>query len=161
MPPRAERRARLKLPTRIRSAVESSQGFAPRLSLADRIAGLQGVNVTEGDCDAGLYAVRVVLTAPMDAKLAPEKLTLFAEISRDGIVLHGLSGWDKHQVLSSGWGKLRKRHVVLYLPRDERELEVCWTILQRAYDCLLDLSTDPSRYNTYIADLPHFVRPSI
>ena len=161
MPLRAERRSRLKLPTRIRSAVESSHEFAPRLNLADRIAALPGVSVTEADCDAGLYAVQLVLITPSDANLTSEKSTLFAEIGRDGIVLHGLSGWDKHQVLSSGWGKLRKRHVLLYLPRDERELEVGWTILRRAYDCLLDLSTDPSRHNIYIADMPRFVRPSL
>lgn len=137
MPKPSQRRIRFKLPTRIRTARGFSRGFSPRPSLEDRIAKLPGVNVADCETDKGSDIVRVNLTLPADGETASHDHEPFADIGRDGVAVHGLGRAEKHQILSRGWGKLRKRDVLIYLPRDERELEICWSIIRRAYDRLL------------------------
>lgn len=50
-------------------------------------------------------------------------------VGSDAVSVCGLDPAIRHQVLSRGWGKLRGREVLLHLPRDEQELEICWKIL--------------------------------
>lgn len=64
----------------------------------------------------------------------------FCRIDNSGIVVQGLDEWDKHQVLRGGWGRLGRGYVLLHLPRDDEELEVCWNLLQRACHNQIDSS---------------------
>lgn len=152
---------RFSLPTRIRSTVESADSFTPRLQLADRIAGLPGIAVIDSDGDKGPFVVKLLLATPGGSPGARAEQRPFAEISRDGIAVYGLRSWDKHQLLSRGWGRLQKHNVLLFLPRDERELDICWSIIQRAYESLTDLSAVRSARARFLADLPRPVRPSL
>lgn len=159
MPKRSERPTRFSLPNRIRTALKPADNFTPRLSLADRIAELPGVAVVESDRDAAPYTVRVMLERQSNAAAAPVEQIQFADISREGIVVRGLSSWDKHKALSSGWGKLRERDLLIFLPRDDRELEVCWTIIKRAYDYLVGMSNHRSSRTTNTRGFPLRLRP--
>ena len=161
MPGHRDRGIRFKLPTRIRSLMKLVDGFTPRLLLADRIAAMPGVTVIDNDSDKGPMVVRVMLTRSADSSHTTAGEQPFAEISRDGIVVYGLRSWDKHQVLCRGWGKLRNRGVLLFLPRDERELEICWSILSRAYDHLTAESAARSRHLVPMAGLPRPVAPRL
>ena len=156
-----ERLTRFKLPTRIRSTFGTADEFGVRLLLADRIATLPGVTVVDDKCGNGSLFVRILL-APNCIRNSEAAAGLsFAEISRDGILVYGLRSRDKHQVLSRGWGKLQNRNMLIYLPRDQRELEVCWSILNRAFDHLTAETEGQSRPPVFLADVPRTVAPRL
>ena len=149
-----ERLTRFKLPTRIRSAVGTADEFGARLLLADRVAALPGVTVVDNKCNNGSLFVRLLLAPNCMRNFEAAVGLSFAEISRDGIFVCGLRSWDRHQVLSRGWGKLQNRNMLIFLPRDERELEVCWSILGRAFDHLTAEAESQSRLPVLLADVP-------
>jgi hypothetical protein len=150
---------RLQLPARIRARSAPEDGFSSRLTLADRIAELPDIHTIERSLDTLPCSADVFLCklAPSGRKQRPA--VLLCSISRDGIAVHGLGDWDRYQVLCNGWGKLHRDRVLIFLPRDERELEVCWHILQSAYRLLSEASAvAPPQRMTSPWDLPRFSR---
>jgi hypothetical protein len=37
-------------------------------------------------------------------------------------------------LLTNGWGRLANDQVRVYLPRDQKELEIVWRVIRQAYD---------------------------
>lgn len=93
---------RLRLPNRLRARRPGQDRFDYEAGLADRLASL------------------------------PNSGTTVCSVGNDGITVFGLGPTDRWQVLSRGWGSLHRQAVRLYAPRDEQELEVCWTIVRHA-----------------------------
>ena len=151
-----------RLPARIRLGKPSENELACRLMLADRIADFPGFK-TEDDGSATLPCrVNVFLQVAAPSMHKDTNSELLCTISREGILMCGLSRGDKHQVLSAGWGKLVGENVNIYLPRDEQELEVCWDVLQRAYQELASTSAKPSAArNTSPWEMPRFSRTTL
>ena len=135
---------RYRLPARIRVRNATQGDFSCRLALAERIAALPGVLTEEHAGDALPTRVNVYLQAAQLASRKQHQQQLLCSISRDGVALYGLDAWDKHQVLCAGWGSLDREHVLLFLPRDDQELEVCWEVIQRACQNLSTTLTKPA-----------------
>jgi len=150
------------LPRRIRAERASDNGFACRLSLADRIASLPNIHSVEDSTDTLPCRVNVYLQAPSASIRRQHDAHLLCTIGRDGVHVHGLREWDRHQVLRGGWGRLERDHVLFFLPRDSEELEVCWGMLQRAYQYLSTVSAaGPLVRRTDPSDLPRFSRTAL
>lgn len=140
---------RFRLPARIRASSAPQDEFSCRLALADRIAALPGIVTEEDPADTLPGRASVYLQF---ADRSPRKYlqrALLCTISCSGVALFGLDTWGEHQVLSAGWGSPQRNSVLLYLPRDEHELEVCWDILQRTYQHISTTLATPA--------LPHVV----
>ena len=87
---------------------------------------------------------------------------LFCSNGSDGIFVHGLTDWDRHQVGLRGWGRLKGHGVLLHLPRDSDELEVCWNLLRRAYESLrADLARLGPTRPVWPYDMPRFSRTAL
>jgi len=150
------------LPARIRANKATADDLGCRLGLADRIAGLPGISTVEELGDTLPCRVRVYFQAPSVSIRRQHPALPLCTIGRDGIVIHGLSEWDRHQVLRGGWGRLEQDHVLIFLPRDDEELEVCWAVLQRAYGCLSKVSAVLPMVRTVSPwDLPRVSRTTL
>lgn len=155
----ATSQARLSLPARIRIRTNNELSVDSRLVLADRLAALPR-----------LRAVTIVddpLTGSPDVCLAwqpgsgPEA-RLLCRFTDAGIAVYGLSDRDRYQVLLSGWGRLKRDHVLLYLPRDEHETGVCRGIIEHAYFATTTNSGETTRPRAASPwDLPRFSRTSL
>ncbi len=154
---------RFHLPTRIRTKQAPVDNISPRLELADRIAGLPGIQTVEDNSATLPCCVDVYLGAPAVSLRKQRPAMLLCRISHDGVAVHGLSDRDRHQVLSRGWGWLKENRVVLFLPRDSEDLEVCWEIVQHAYYSLIEFSRQarPVRIATWPNGLPRVSRTSL
>lgn len=150
------------LPARIRSRLVPEPLPSAERTLAKRLAGLPCVQTTADEqqthpCTLSIYLQRH--DAGDDGQLAS---VLLCRIGSEGISVEGLSDYERHQVLSRGWGRLENRHVCLFPPRDDEELEICWSILCRAYDSILsppvDMTTAP---RASVAELPAVSRTSL
>jgi hypothetical protein len=154
--------SQFQLPTRIRSKLAATDGSLARLALADRIAELPGIRTVENGSQALPSGVGVFLqdqSGSIRKQLPPR---LLCDISRDGIRVHGLSDPDRKRILSRGWGSLLHDSVLIFLPRDDAELEVCWSILQHAYSCLNTVSArPPSMRRAGFGELPRFSRTTL
>jgi hypothetical protein len=152
---------RLTLPTRIRAKKAGPDGLSARLELADRIAALPGVSTEDHDATVP-RSVDVFLRARGESSRKQWPEVLLCTINSDGIWIYGLDDGDRHQILLRRWGRLQASGVLLFLPRDDEELEVCWMILQRAYRRLDQFSTQarPGRA-AWKGDLPRFSRTSL
>ena len=152
---------RLTLPTRIRAKSAGPDSLRARLELADLIAALPGVS-TEDHAATVPRSVDVFLRMPCASARGPSPEVLLCTISSDGIWVYGLNDGDRHQILLRRWGRLQANGVLLFLPRDDEELEVCWMILQRAYRRLDEFSTRArSGRAAWSGDLPRFSRTSL
>jgi hypothetical protein len=152
----ARNECRFSLPARIRTGNAYSNQFATKLALIDRIADLHGIETVEHNSDAVPSHVDVYLTrrstVPDRKKLAPP---LLCSLNSKDLTIEGLDNWARHQVVSNGWGKLISNSVLVFLPRDDYELEVCWSIVQRAYDNQFDTSaTAPGSQRVSTWDWP-------
>ena len=127
-------------PTRLKVKKVPADGFSCRLALADRIAHLPGVHTVEDQSHTLPCRADVFLRVPSRSIRRDYEAFLLCTIHRNGIGIYGLTEWHRHQVLLGGWGRLVQDHVLMHLPRDSEELEVCWGFLQRAYQYLSDLS---------------------
>ena len=153
---------RFHLPARIRAKKVPENGFSCRLALADRIADLPGIYAEEKGSDTLPGRVDVYLQPfSYSMRKQPEPI-LLCSIGRDGVAVHGLSEWEKHQVLCGGWGTLERDHVLIFLPKDFEELEVCWGLLRRAYSSLSDASVQtPLARSAAAGRLPRFSRTTL
>lgn len=150
------------LPSRIRARKASTDGFACRLALAERIAALPGIQTVEEATGTLPCRVDVYLQAPSTSIRRQHDAQLLCTIGRDGIEVHGLREWHRHQVLRGGWGKLGRDHVLIFMPRDDEELDVCWAVLQCAHQCLLDISAmGPLVRKALSWELPRFSRTAL
>lgn len=159
----ADKAGRLELRTRVQTRVADGDGFSCRIALADRIATLPNIRVVEASPDALPCRVDVYLHRKHTSAHKQQMPVLFCSISRDGVAVYGLSNGERHQVLCHRWGWLERDRVVVFLPRDDEELEVCWAILQRAYGCLSETSAQSPRLRMSVPqwDLPRYSRTKL
>ena len=138
-----ETTCRFKLPTRVRFGPDLIDAFVPRIALAERISELPETIVRERGDDTLSRSVDVYIQGQVTrlGKVSPARL--FCRINHESITVFGLDDWEKHQVLASGWGSLHQRNVILHMPRNETETDICWTILRQAYDALRTSSVPP------------------
>ena len=155
--------ARFELTRRIRTETKFSSELDTRLALIDRIADLPGIETVERRADAVPWRVDVYLKRDSTRHLRERQpATLFCSLSRDGIAICGLDHWAKHQVVSRGWGKLDCDEVLVFLPRNGRELDTVWKLVRRAYDNLFDPSARiPGAHIVSIWDWPKFSRTTL
>ena len=154
---------RFQLPARIRANKTAPEDLAARLALADRIADIPGVDAVECGDDTVPRQVAIYLReATARRTIRVPRPLLLCRLGTDGIVVHGLDNWAKHQVVMRGWGRLLYDRVLLFLPRDDNEVETCWSIIRQAYDSLFDPSASHSgTRNTSAWDMPKFSRTSL
>lgn len=141
----------------------AAEGLQASLMLADRIADLPGVEVTECDGDAVPRQINVLFRdeSPRRTIREPRPRRL-CRLSAEGIAIFGLDNWAKHQVTLRGWGKLLHDHVLVFLPRDDDELETCWSILRQAYDSISQPSAcNPVNGYASVWNLPRFSRTTL
>ena len=153
---------RFSLPARIRTGKANSNEFATKLALIDRIADLRGIETVERNDDVPSH-VDVYLsrhsTVTARKRSSPP---LLCSLNSKGLTIDGLDNWARHQVVSNGWGKLMSNSVLVFLPRDDYELEVCWSIVQRAYDNQFDSSAPaPGTQIVSIWDWPKTSRTTL
>ena len=152
---------RLTLPIRIRAKKVDPDGLRARLELADRIATFAGVSTEDHDATVP-RSVDVFLQAQGESAHRQSPDVLLCTINCEGIWVYGLDDSDRHQILLRRWGRLQANGVLLFLPRDDEELEVCWTILQRAFRRLDQFSTQASPGRAaWSGGLPRFSRTSL
>ena len=158
-----KRAARLKLPARMRNKQKSSGDFAARMALIERIADLPGIETIERNNETIPGRVDVYLRREAsDRVLKHEPAPRLCSLDCDGLTVSGLDRWDRYQVLANRWGKLMIDQVCVYLPRDQKELEIVWSIIRQAYDRLFDTSTSETgsgEISTW--DFPKFSRTSL
>lgn len=150
------------LPARTGTTVAHESGLAYQIALADRIAELRNIVATEDAGDTVPRRAEVYLQPPYRSIRRRPAPRLLYTVGPDGLTVLGLTEWDRHQVLSRGWGQLRDGHVVLYWPRNDEELDVCWQVVQRAYEFLSRVSENsmPAR-KVSPWDLPRFSRTTL
>lgn len=153
----------MKLPARMRNKQKSSGDFAARMALIERIADLPGIETIERNDEAIPGRVDVYLRREAsDRVLKHESAPRLCSLDCDGLTVSGLDRWDRYQVLANRWGKLMIDQVCVYLPRDQKELEIVWSIIRQAYDRLFDTSTSElgsGEISTW--DLPKFSRTNL
>ena len=158
----ADQVRRFILPARIQLNSSLTNNWQPRLSLVERIAELPHIVTAENAIDTLDFNVSVYLqqAAPsLRKRLEPIR---FCNIDHDGIEVFGLNDTDKQQVLSRGWGRSGASRVLMYLPRDDTEVEICWNILMRAYERLYEQSTEARSIRVVPAwTLPNFSRTNL
>lgn len=152
----------LVLPIRVRSKLASESGYSARFALAERIADLPYVQIIESAAGASLGATCVYVQRDQRPVRKRSPAFLLCRIDHAGIGLECLSHAERHRVLSRGWGKLEHQRIRLYMPHDEDELEVCWSILYRAYDTIINF---PDRVTSapraFVDDLPEISYTSL
>ncbi|NIL93654.1 MAG: hypothetical protein GTO71_04275 [Woeseiaceae bacterium] len=151
--------ARLHLPGRIRSKRSAADGSVYSLALAKRLGGQPRIAVGVASDGSMPQTFRIHLASPSRESISGDAGTLICQLSRDGFTVYGLSDADRHQVLRTGWGRLQHDHVVLHVPRDEEELDICWLIIEQAFQALAVTPADfRGMRSTAPWDLPRFSR---
>jgi len=154
MAPSEPKPDRFQLPTRIRSKKDPDDRLTHGMTLAERFATQPGIEIVSRNAQAETPQFAAYLTSDIGQ-------TLLCSFQRSGIAVHGLNNWDRHQVVSRGWGRLLPDRVLLFLPRDDSELDVCWDILQRASNRLAQPSVIPARRSVSSWDLPSYSRTTL
>ena len=158
-----KRTERVKLTARLRNKRKTPGDFSARVALIDRIADLPGIETVERNEETSPRRVEIYLRhEASDLVLKRKAAQMLCSLDCDGVYLNGLDRWERHQVLANGWGKLVEHEVCVYLPRDSHELEIVWSVVQRAYDRLFGPST-PEAGSLVIStwDWPRFSRTSL
>jgi hypothetical protein len=152
---------RFDLPSRIRKKGACPDSLSACLTLAERISGLPGT-VTEDHGTTLPCSIDVYLCVPGESLRKRKPDQLLCNIGKDGVRVFGLSAWDRHLVALRGWGHLKGQGVQLHLPRDSEELEICWSLLQRAYGFLWDAAMAARPVRTVWYDgMPRFSRTAL
>ncbi len=155
--------SRFKLPTRIRNKRNTARHFEARMALADRIAGLPGIETVERTDDMVPSRIDVYLRREGSARMFKSRQArLFCSLNCDSVIVSGLDRWGQHQVLSCGWGTLIDELVCIHLPRDHKELDSVWNIVHRAYKNFFDSSgPEPGSIVLSTWDWPKYSRTSL
>lgn len=152
--------SRLLLPPRAQIAAGTSQfSVRSRLDLAARIAELEWIEIVDVPSDTVPAAVEIFLQNPAVPLRKRQTPKLICRIDRTGIEIHGLSDRDRHHILSRRWGRLIFDAVQLYLPRDDNELETCWSVVKHAYDSTIEAESASSAAR--LPELPKYSRTSL
>lgn len=154
---------RFQLPARIRANATAAEALPSRLLLADRISELPGVEAVECDGDILPRRINIYVRDATAGRTGrnPER-GLLCRLSANGISIFGLDDWAKHQVIMRGWGKLLQDRVLVFLPRNESELDICWRILRQAYDSVFHRSAGlPGNGYPVAQRLPGFSRTTL
>ena len=123
------------LPARIRARGPSHPDLGVNLDLIDRIVDLPDIDAVEHGEGLVPQQVDMYLRGPAARDLVRRgHPTLLCSFARDGLTIYGLDRGARHHILDRGWGGLSADRVVVYLPRDDKELEVVWRIVKRAYE---------------------------
>lgn len=144
---------RLQLPTRIRASTAANNGIAYRYLLADRSTALPNIKIVRDNasglpCDVSLYL--------------QEPEILLGHFGAGGIRLRGLSDADRHRLVAKGWARLTADGVIIFLPRNDRELEICWNIVFHAYSSITESSARvPRVQSSKYGNTPRFSRTSL
>jgi hypothetical protein len=150
------------VPARIRDEGSFADSHHARLLLADRIAGMPCIRTVEDGANALPSSVAVYLDlgqAPLRKRTPPVTLCV---IRRDGLTVYGLDLEDRRHLVTRGWGRAERDRVRMFLPRDEREVDVCWTILKHAHSALLNPSArSTGARHRFDGDLPRFSRTTL
>jgi hypothetical protein len=150
------------VPARIRDEGSFADSHHARLLLADRIAGMACIRTVEVGADALPSSVAVYLDrghAPARKRMPPLALCV---IRRDGLTVYGLGLEDRRHLVTRGWGAAERDGVRMFLPRDEGEVDVCWTVLQHAHSALLNPSArSTGARHRFDGDLPRFSRTTL
>lgn len=150
------------LPARIRTRLVPEPVPPTDRELARRLAGLPCARTAGENPESRPWTLDVFLRRQGSNGCEGLPSVLLCRIGSDGISVEGLSDNERHQVVSRGWGQLENRRVRLFRPRDSEEMEICWTILRRAYDSILSAPADPSAApRASAADLPEISRTSL
>ncbi|HSG58971.1 MAG TPA: hypothetical protein VLA06_05540 [Woeseiaceae bacterium] len=151
------------LPVRIRSRRASADDLNIRLALAEHLSELPELTTVEAADATVPWSVDMYLQIRAPSPRERQPAPLFCRINHNGIGVHGLIDRDRYQVLVRGWGRLARDSVILYMPRDVGELDVCWEILQRAYRSLIQSSAQdsPMRRSAWSDKLPRFSRTTL
>jgi hypothetical protein len=150
--------SKFSLPTRIRSKKPSLESLSARLELAQRIAELPGTRTEDHEATLPC-GVDVFLQAPQAPLRKRRPDSLLCHVGSEGVRVFGLNAWQRHQVVLRGWGNFLRDGVLMHLPRDSNELEVCWDVVRRAYDTLFSGMAEATPVCTvWQDDLPRFSR---
>ena len=163
MAKRTGKPARFKLPARIRSKCAAPDDFRSRMALVDRIADLRGIETIERNDDTTPRRVDVYLQREASDRVLKRKpAQLLCSLDCNGVIVSGLDRWERHQVLANGWGSLIDDQVCVFLPRDQKELEIVWSVIRRAHDRLFG-PEKPEAGSLVISTwgLPEFSRTSL
>lgn len=159
----AEREDCFRLPARIRNKGTASDHFGARMALIDQIADLPGIETVEHSNETIPRRVDIyVRRETSDRVLKRQPARCLCSLDSQALTVSGLSRWEKYQVLANGWGQLINDQVSVYLPRDQKELEVVRSIIRRAYDRLIGPLT-PEAGSLVIStwDWPRYSRTSL
>lgn len=163
MPTTVSKSTRFELSQRVRTDQKAPNALKVKLALIDRIAELPGIKKVDCEDDASRCQINIYLKCdPAKSQREGRAGPMLCSITRDGIAIRGLDQWARHQVISRGWGKLELDGVLVFLPRNDRELDTVWTVIRRAYDNLFNPSANiPGVQIVSTWDWPKFSRTSL
>jgi hypothetical protein len=153
---------RFEVPARIRDEGSFADSHHAGLLLADRIAAMPCIRTVENGGEALPSSVAVYLDegrAPARKRMPPVTLCV---IRRNDLTVYGLDLEDRRHLVTRGWGEAEHDRVRMFLPRDEREVDILWTILQHAHCALLNPSARSTVARHRVnGDLPRFSRTTL
>jgi hypothetical protein len=150
------------LPSRIRNMLAPESLPPASRELAKRFAGLPRAETSADELSTYPGSLRVILHRHTPCDRNGSHSTLLCRIGSDGIFVEGLSDEERRHVLARGWGLLENSCIRLFTPRSDEELEICWTILRRAYDAILTAPVDTKTApQVSVDDLPEVSRTSL
>ena len=133
------------------------------MALIDRVADLPGIETVARNDETTPRRVEVYLRREASDRVLKRKAAqMLCSLDCNGVFLNGLDRWERYQVLAKGWGKLVDHEVCFHLPRDSKELEIVWSVVQRAYDRLMGpLIPEAGSLVISTWDWPRFSRTSL
>jgi hypothetical protein len=126
------------LPTRLHDQPVRGLGSVAQFQLIERIAELPYVQTVERGGHCGPITACVFLQPDQRPARKQFPPVMLCQVSHTGISVEGLSDAERLEVLGKGWGRLEANRVQLFLPRNDSELEACWSILYRAYNSIIN-----------------------
>jgi hypothetical protein len=126
------------LPMRVCGKPGRGLGSVAQFQLIERIAELPHVQTVERGTHCGPITACVYLQPDQRPARKQFPPVMLCQVSHTGISIEGLSHAERLEVLGKGWGRLEAHRVQLFLPRNDSELEACWSILYRAYNSIIN-----------------------
>jgi hypothetical protein len=130
--------SRFRLPARTGSKLGQHAGSAAHFELVERIAELPHVQIVEQIGSHGQITACVNLQTDQRPARRQSPPAFYCAVSPTGIIVDGLSESEQLEVVDQDWGTREGHRIQLSLPRDDAELEVCWSILHRAYTSIIN-----------------------
>lgn len=152
-----------KLRARARNRKCQSNDIHFRMELIDRIAALRGVETIDHRVDTVPRQIDVYLKHDgADGARRTQSPPMLCSLNSNGLMVSGLDRWARHHVASRGWGRPIFDQMLIFLPRDNKELDVVWKILRRAYDNLyVSSAREPGSQIVSTWDSPKSLRTTL